>query len=59
MSVNNRTYVNLDADVNLDDILESRPNGIIRGHGAAAGAIQPLEQPSLTAPAYEFNEWLE
>jgi hypothetical protein len=59
MTVNNRLYVNTEANVNLDDILENRPNGIIRGRGAANGAIQPLVQPNLGAPAYEFNEWLE
>lgn len=59
MSVNNRLYVNTEARVNLDDILESRPNGIIRGQGPANTAIQPLMQPNLGAPAYQFNEWLE
>ena len=59
MTVNNRLYVNTQARVNLDDLMESRPNGIIRGDGPANTAIQPLVQPNLGAPAYEFNEWLE
>lgn len=59
LSVNQRTYLNLDAEVNIDDWLENRPGGIVRGRGKAADAIQPIVQPSLGAPAYEFNEWLE
>jgi hypothetical protein len=59
MSVNNRTYVNTEADVNIDDMLESRPNGIIRGRGPANEAIKAIVQPELGAPAYQFNEWLE
>lgn len=59
LSVNNRTYVNTEAGVNIDDMLESRPNGIVRGRGPANIAIQPMVQPALGAPAYEFNEWLE
>lgn len=59
LSVNQRTYINLDAGVNMDDWLENRPGGAVRGHGPANTAIQPIVQPALGAPAYEFNEWLE
>lgn len=59
MSVNQRTYINTSANVNIDDWLENRPNGVVRGEGPANIAIQPIPQPNLGAPAYEFNEWLE
>lgn len=59
LSVNQRTYINMDASVNMDDWLENRPGGAVRGHGPANTAIQPIVQPSLGAPAYEFNEWLD
>ncbi|GAA5075501.1 portal protein [Lysobacter panacisoli] len=59
LTVNQRTYINLDAEVNMADWLENRPGGAIRGRGPANTAIQPLVQPNLSAPAYQFNEWLE
>lgn len=58
LTVNTRTYLNLDAQVNVDDWLDNRPGGVVRGRGKASDAIQPLVQPNLGAPAYEFNEWL-
>jgi hypothetical protein len=57
-SVNTRTYVNTAADVNIGDVLDSRPGGVIRGRGPASEAIQPIAQPNLGAPAYQFNEWV-
>lgn len=59
LTVNQRTYINLDADVDMGDWLDNRPGGAVRGRGPANNAIQPLVQPSLGAPAYQFNEWLE
>ena len=59
LTVNQRTYVNTMAGVNVDDILESRPGGIIRGTTPANEAIQTIVQPNLGAPAYQFNEFLE
>ncbi len=59
LSVNQRTYINTSANVNIGDWLENRPGGVVRGEGPAQQAIQPIPQPSLGAPAYEFNEWLE
>jgi hypothetical protein len=58
LSVNQRMYVNTRAGVNIDDVLDSRAGGIIRGEGAAGDAIQPIGQPSLGGPAYEFNEYI-
>lgn len=59
LTVNQRTYLNTEADVNIADWLENRPGGVVRGRGPANTAIQPLVQPNLSAPAYQFNEWLE
>jgi len=58
LTVNSRTYVNTSANVNIDDVLDSRAGGVIRGQGPANTAIQPIAQPSLGAPAYQFNEYI-
>ena len=59
LTVNQRTYLNTNANVNIADWLDNRPGGVVRGEGPAGDAIQPIPQPSLGAPAYQFNEWLE
>lgn len=58
LTVNQRLYVNTSANVNIDDVLDHRPGGVIRGQGEANTAIQPIVQPSLGAPAYQFNEYI-
>lgn len=58
LSVNQRMYVNTRAGVNIDDVLDSRAGGVVRGEGPAGDAIQPIGQPSLAGPAYEFNEYI-
>lgn len=58
LTVNQRMYVNTSADVNIDDVLDSRAGGVIRGAGPAGAAIQPIVQPNLGAPAYQFNEYV-
>ncbi|OGT56293.1 MAG: hypothetical protein A3E01_07005 [Gammaproteobacteria bacterium RIFCSPHIGHO2_12_FULL_63_22] len=58
LSVNQRMYVNTAAEVNISDVLDSRAGGVIRGRGPAGDAIQPIMQPSLGAPAYQFNEYI-
>ena len=58
LTVNQRTYVNTSAAVNIDDVLDNRAGGVIRGQGPANQAIQPIVQPSLGAPAYQFNEYI-
>lgn len=59
LTVNQRTYLNTNANVNIADWLDNRPGGVVRGEGPASDAIQPIPQPSLGAPAYQFNDWLE
>lgn len=58
LTVNQRTYVNMRAAVNIDDVLDSRAGGVIRGQGPANEAIQTIAQPNLGAPAYQFNEYI-
>lgn len=58
LSVNQRTYVNTRASVNIDDVLDSRAGGVIRGEGPASEAIMPIAQPALGAPAYQFNDYI-
>lgn len=45
---NPRTYVNMDAQVKIDDLLSQRIGGIVRGKGPANMAVAPL-QTSLVA----------
>lgn len=59
LSVNGRTYANLDADVNIDDLLDNRPGGIVRGRGAANQALAPVATPNLTQAAFNLGEWLQ
>lgn len=59
LTVNQRTYINVNANVNMADWLENRPGGAVRGEGPASEALQPIVQPNLAAPAYQFNEFLE
>lgn len=58
LSVNQRMYINMKADVNIGDVLDSRPGGAIRGNGPASDAITPIQSPALGAPAYQFNEYI-
>lgn len=58
LTVNGRTYVNTSANVNIGDVLDNRAGGVIRGQGPANTAITPIVQPSLGAPAYQFNEYI-
>ncbi len=57
-SVNQRLYVNTSAQVNIDDVLDSRPGGLIRGQGPASEALTPIQAPAIVAPAYQFNEYI-
>ena len=40
---NPRTYVNLAARVNIEDVISNRIGGIIRGEGAATDAVTPIK----------------
>lgn len=58
LTVNQRTYVNTAANVNIDDLLDCRAGGLVRGTGPKSDAIGEIVQPNLTAPAYSFNEYI-
>lgn len=45
--------------VNLDDMLVSRPGGVVRTNGDPAGAIMPLQHPVLGAPAFSMLEYFD
>lgn len=59
LSVNARTYVNMDAGVEIEDLLDNRPGGIVRGRGDPKMAIGTVGQPNVDAPAFNLGEWLE
>src|SRR5690606_13726168 len=40
---NPKTYVNLKAKVNIEDVLSNRIGGVIRGEGLAQDAVQPIK----------------
>lgn len=53
---NQRTTV-LEGQVNLDDLLVSRPGGIIRQR--VPGAVEPIVTPSIGQDAYQMMEYLD
>ena len=55
--INNDRKVVLDGMVNMDDLLQSRPGGIIRAK--AMNAVQPLATQALGAPAFNLLEYLQ
>jgi hypothetical protein len=54
---NNARVAVVDGQVNLDDALNATPGGIIRVK--SAGAIAPLEVPSVTAQAFPMLEYMD
>ena len=56
LSVNQRTGV-VEGQVNLDDLLNSRPGGIVRMQNA--GALVPIVQNGLDPAAWNMVEWAE
>lgn len=56
LSVNQRTIA-VEDQVNLDDLLMSRPGGVVRVK--SQGALQPLQQAGLDNSAWQMVEWAE
>lgn len=54
---NNGRYMALDGMVNLDDLLTSRPGGVVRVK--AFDAVKRLDSPLLGAPAFNLMEYLD
>jgi len=55
---NNGRYAISDR-VNLDDMLQSRPGGIVRTQGDPMSAIMPLSHPPLPPTAYSLVEYMD
>lgn len=60
MYLSNNVRTAMDADrVNLDDMLVSRPGGIVRTKGDPAGALMPLVNPPIYSQAFGMLEYLD
>jgi hypothetical protein len=55
---NNGRYA-ISSRVNLDDMLTSRPGGIVRVEGEPTTAIMPLSHPPLPASAFGMVEYMD
>ncbi|TEA78648.1 portal protein [Allopusillimonas ginsengisoli] len=56
---NPRTYVNVDAHVNLDDLLNNRVGGMVRGKGPMQNAVSPLVTTNVAQSALEGIEFMD
>jgi hypothetical protein len=56
---NPRTYVNTQAQVNLDDLLNNRIGGIVRGNQPMANAISPLVTTNVAGDALTGIEFMD
>lgn len=56
---NPRTYVNMDAQVNLDDLLSTRIGGVVRGRGPAPNAVAPLVTTLVSKDALEGVQYAD
>jgi hypothetical protein len=45
--------------VNLDDMLVSRPGGVVRVQGEPMGAIMPLQSPPLPPQSFQLIEYID
>lgn len=56
---NPRTYVNMEAGVNLGDLLDNRIGGIVRGKRPMMEAVSPLVTNVVAAPALQGIEFMD
>ena len=56
---NPRTYVNMSAQVNIEDMLSNRIGGIIRGTGPAADAISPVKTTLVASESLQAIEFAD
>ena len=54
---NNGRYMALDGMVNIDDLLTSRPGGVVRVK--TFDAVKPMQPPLLGAPAFNLLEYID
>jgi hypothetical protein len=57
-ATNQRNYVNTRANVNIDDILDNRPGGIVRGEGPPGEAFGAIPTQPINQTSWQLNEWL-
>lgn len=58
---NPRTYVNEDSvtENTYDDLLTSRPGGIVRGRGPMGNVVAPFETPFIAQQAFPLVEYMD
>lgn len=56
---NPRTYVNMKAQVNIEDLLDNRIGGLVRGNAPMMEAVSPLVTTSVAAPALQGIEFMD
>ena len=56
---NPRTYVNMEAGVNIADLLDNRIGGIVRGKRPMMEAVSPLVTNVVAAPALQGIEFMD
>lgn len=57
-ATNQRTYINTRASVNIDDLLDNRPGGAVRGEGPPSEAFAPIPTMPIPQTAWQMQEWL-
>jgi hypothetical protein len=57
-ATNQRTYVNTQKSVNIGDLLDNRPGGVVRGEGAPGDAFAPIPTMPIPQSAWQMQEWL-
>ncbi len=57
-ATNQRTYINTNANVNIGDLLDNRPGGVVRGQGNPGDAFSPIPTLPIPQTAWQMQEWL-
>lgn len=57
-STNQRTYINTNASVEIGDLLDNRPGGIVRGKGPPGDAFAGMPTAPLSQTSWQMQEWL-
>lgn len=57
-STNQRHYINTSAEVNIADVLDNRPGGIVRGVGPMSEAFGQIPTYPIPQTAWQMQEWL-
>jgi len=57
-ATNKRTFINTKANVNIGDLLDNRPGGIVRGEGAPSDAFAEIPVSPIPQTAWQLQEFL-